>query len=73
MVDNSMLVEPNALLTGGPTRPWEVSRHVPESVSKLKLCYGPGYEHYVRTGETVVVSGQLLSVFAWATSTKVAE
>ena len=73
MSENTTVIEANALLVGGPAHLWERCRHVPEGVSRLKLCHGAGYEHFTRTGDTSVVDGRELAVFSWITSTKVAE
>jgi hypothetical protein len=73
MSENTMVIEANALLVGGPSHLWDLCRYVPEDVSRLKLCHGAGYEHFTRTGDTSVVGGRVLTVFSWAASTKVAE
>ena len=73
MSENTTVIEANALLVGGPAHLWELRRYVPESVSRLKLCHGAGYEHFARTERTSRVDGRELTVFSWTTSTKVAE
>jgi hypothetical protein len=73
MSDDAIALESNALLVGGPTHMWKIHRHVSENISVLKLNYGAGYEHYIRTDRKSVVDGREYSVFSWTSSTKVAE
>lgn len=70
------LLEPNAILTGGPSccfegvgRIWSAQR--PDST--VKLLNGNRYEHFAPTPETVFIEGRRLQIFVWSGFTKVAE
>lgn len=63
------------LLVGGPAMLGEDDRlrYVTELGEKIKLPIGNGYEHFQANGESCIVDGSELPVFAWCGGTKVAE
>jgi hypothetical protein len=65
----------NALLRGGPPSLTlrDRIRYVENIDEKIKLPNGNRYEHFEPTGETDLLLGRNLYVFAWAGCTYVAE
>lgn len=69
------VVEPNAVLRGGPSTLPEDQRvrHVTEPEQTLKLLRGNRYEHFAPTPERETRDGASLRVYVWEGATKLAE
>jgi hypothetical protein len=69
-------LEGNTMLVGGEplgVPETERIRFVPPSEEAVKVCCGAHYEHFRRTGESVVHRDRPLHVFRWSHRTVVAE
>lgn len=66
---------PNSLLQGGPREITEDARlrWVPDRQDVVKMPWGNGYEHFVRTSARVQRFGHQVRVFAWSHRTYLAE
>lgn len=66
---------PNSLLRGGPERITEDARlrWVPDHEDVVKVPWGNGHEHFVRTSERAQRSGREVRVFTWSHRTYLAE
>ncbi|MGW2153946.1 DUF5988 family protein [Nonomuraea sp. NPDC001699] len=63
------------VLDGGPQCSFKYG-HSPlsgDGQEKVKIILGSGYEHFVHTGEYVMIDGENLPVFQWFERTKMAE
>ncbi|MFH8617419.1 DUF5988 family protein [Streptomyces sp. NPDC017979] len=69
------VVEPNAVLRGGPSHLPEQQRvrYVPRTDENLKLPWRNGYQHFAPTTEHEQRDGTSLKVFVWERATKIAE
>ncbi|WP_405792535.1 DUF5988 family protein [Streptomyces sp. NBC_01506] len=63
------------VLSGGPEDLPETFRlrEVTDLNEKVKVRWRAGYEHFLPTGEVREIGGNMLPVFQWCTSTRIAE
>ena len=63
------------VLSGGPKDLPEDFRlrEVTDLEEKVKVQWGAGYEHFLPTSEVRDIGGEMLPVFEWCTSTRIAE
>ncbi len=63
------------VLSGGPKDLPDTFRlrEVTDLNEKVKVQWGAGYEHFLPTAEVREMEGEMLPVFEWCTSTRIAE
>lgn len=71
----TITTNPNSLLHGGPVQIADDDRlrWVPDHQDVVKLPWGNGYEHFVRTGERTRRWGREVRLFTWSHRTYLAE
>ncbi|MFR0359485.1 DUF5988 family protein [Streptomyces sediminimaris] len=63
------------VLSGGPKDLPDIFelREITDLNEKVKVLWGAGYEHFLPTAEVRDIGGEMLPVFEWCASTRIAE